>query len=169
MEARSRALVADDASAEPAYRAASARLARTRVRGEHARAHLLYGEWLRRNGRRLDAREQLRTAHRMFTDMGMEAFGERARRELVATGATIRRRSVETRDDLTAQEWQIAQLASDGLSNAEIGARLFLSRRTVEWHLGKVFTKLGVRSRRELTGALPGSELPGLRPVATSR
>jgi DNA-binding CsgD family transcriptional regulator len=169
IEARSRALVADDASAEPAYREAIDRLARTRVRGEHARAHLLYGEWLRRNGRRLDAREQLRTAHRMFTDMGMEAFGERARRELVATGATIRRRSVETRDDLTAQEWQIAQLASDGLSNAEIGARLFLSRRTVEWHLGKVFTKLGVRSRRELTGALPGSELPGLRPVATSR
>jgi DNA-binding NarL/FixJ family response regulator len=101
--------------------------------------------------------------------MGIEAFGERARRELVATGENIRRRSVETRDDLTAQEWQIAQLAGDGLSNAEIGARLFLSRRTVEWHLGKVFTKLGVRSRRELTGALPGTELPGLKPVATSR
>jgi DNA-binding CsgD family transcriptional regulator len=169
IEARSRALVGDDASAEHAYREAIDRLARTRVRGEHARAHLLYGEWLRRNGRRLDAREQLRTAHRMFTDMGIEAFGERARRELVATGENIRRRSVETRDDLTAQEWQIAQLAGDGLSNAEIGARLFLSRRTVEWHLGKVFTKLGVRSRRELTGALPGTELPGLKPVATSR
>jgi DNA-binding CsgD family transcriptional regulator len=169
IEARSRALVGDDASAEHAYREAIDRLARTRVRGEHARAHLLYGEWLRRNGRRLDAREQLRTAHRMFTDMGIEAFGERARRELVATGENIRRRSVETRDDLTAQEWQIAQLAGDGLSNAEIGARLFLSRRTVEWHLGKVFTKLGVRSRRELRGALPGTELPGLRPVATSR
>ena len=158
VEARSRALLSQDDAAEYLYREAIERLGRTRVRGEHARAHLLYGEWLRREGRRRDARAQLRTAHRMFTDMGMEAFAERARRELQATGGTVRKRRAETRDDLTAQERQIAQLARDGLSNPEIGARLFLSPRTVEWHLRKVFSKLGIHSRGELANALPVSD-----------
>jgi DNA-binding NarL/FixJ family response regulator len=122
-----------------------------------ARTRLSYGEWLRRQGRRIDAREQLRAAHRAFTAMGAEGFAERARVELLATGGTVRKRRVETRDELTTQERQIAQLANDGLSNPEIGSRLFLSPRTVEWHLRKVFTKLGIRSRRELAGALPSS------------
>jgi DNA-binding NarL/FixJ family response regulator len=117
--------------------------------------HLLYGEWLRREGRRLDAREQLRTAYEMLAEIGMEAFTERARRELVATGVKVRIRVDETRDQLTPQEAQIVQLAPEGLTNPEIGAQLFLSARTVEWHLGKVFTKLGVSSRRELRAALP--------------
>ena len=160
IEARSRALLSEDDAAEPHYKEAIERLGRTRVRGEHARAHLLYGEWLRREGRRKDARKQLRTAHRMFTDMGMEAFAERARRELLATGETVRKRHAETRDELTAQEWQIARLARDGLSNPEIGVRLFLSPRTVEWHLRKVFAKLGIRSRRELDGALDVEAVP---------
>jgi DNA-binding CsgD family transcriptional regulator len=158
LEARSRALISGPAAAEPLYREAIERLGRTRWRGEHARAHLLYGEWLRREGRRRDARAQLRTAHPMFTELGMEAFGERARRELQATGETVRRRETETRGELTAQEGQIARLARDGLSNPEIGARLFLSPRTVEWHLRKVFSKLGIRSRRELAGALSTSD-----------
>jgi DNA-binding CsgD family transcriptional regulator len=153
LEARCRALLADPAAAEPLYREAVERLGRTRLRGERARAHLLYGEWLRREGRRKDARSQLRTAHAMLSDIGAEAFAERARRELVATGETVRKRRDETRDQLTAQELQIALLAHDGLSNPEIGARLFLSPRTVEWHLHKVFTKLGIRSRRELDAA----------------
>ncbi|MEA2405728.1 MAG: hypothetical protein QOE08_2375, partial [Thermoleophilaceae bacterium] len=158
LESRSRALVSEPGEAEDLYREAIELLGRTHVRGEHARAHLLYGEWLRREGRRKDARAQLRTAHRMFTDMGMEAFSERAARELQATGETVRKRRAETRDDLTAQERQIAQLARDGLSNPEIGARLFLSPRTVEWHLRKVFAKLGISSRRQLTDALPVSD-----------
>jgi DNA-binding CsgD family transcriptional regulator len=158
LEARSRALLNEHDAAERLYREAIDRLSRTRQRGEHARAHLVYGEWLRRESRRIDAREQLRTAHRMFTDMGMEAFAERARKELLATGEKARKRTVETRDDLTAQERQIAQLACDGLSNPEIGARLFLSPRTVEWHLSKVFGKLGIRSRHELANALAISE-----------
>jgi DNA-binding CsgD family transcriptional regulator len=158
LEARSRALLSERDVAERLYREAIERLGRTRVRGDDARAHLLYGEWLRREGRRKDARAQLRTAHRMFTDMGMEAFAERAGRELQATGETVRKRRAETRDDLTAQERQIAQLARDGLSNPEIGARLFLSPRTVEWHLRKVFAKLGIHSRRELANALPSSD-----------
>ena len=158
IEARCRALLSQGAVAERLYQDALERLGRTRLRPELARAHLLYGEWLRRERRRLDAREQLRTAHRMFTDIGMEAFAERARTELSATGETVRKRSAELRDELTAQERQIAQLARDGLSNPEIGARLFLSPRTVEWHLGKVFTKLGIRSRRELPGTLSSSE-----------
>ena len=127
---------------------------RTQLRPELARAHLLYGEWLRREGRRLDAREQLRTAHDMFAAIGMDGFTDRARRELTATGEKVRKRSAETRDQLTPQEEQIARLARDGLSNPEIGAQLFLSARTVEWHLRKVFTKLGIHSRRQLRAVL---------------
>jgi DNA-binding CsgD family transcriptional regulator len=156
--ARSRALLSQDETAEAAYREAVERLSRTRLRPELARAHLVYGEWLRREGRRIDAREQLRTALLMFTDIGMEGFAERARTELQATGEIVRRHTVETRDDLTAQERQIAELARDGLSNPEIGARLFLSPRTVEWHLRHVFVKLGIKSRRDLARALPRSE-----------
>jgi DNA-binding CsgD family transcriptional regulator len=130
-------------------------LSRTRVRAELARTHLLYGEWLRRANRRVDARGQLNIAHEMFNTMGLQSFAVRTRRELVATGATVRKRNVETRVDLTAQEAQIARLARDGLSNPEIGAQLFLSARTVEWHLGRVFTKLDISSRRQLRAALP--------------
>jgi DNA-binding NarL/FixJ family response regulator len=117
---------------------------------------LLYGEWLRREGRRIDAREQLRTAHDTFAAIGMEAFAERARRELHATGEKARKRTADTRGDLTPQEAQIAQLAREGYSNPEIGAQLFLSPRTVEWHLRKVFTKLDISSRKALDGALDG-------------
>ena len=155
---RSRALLSEGETAERLYQEAIERLGRTRLRPELARAHLLYGEWLRRRSRRVDARAQLRAAHAQLTSLGMEAFAERARRELVAAGERIRKRTVETRDDLTAQERQIAQLAREGLSNPEIGARLFLSPRTVEWHLRKVFAKLGIRSRSELAGALPSSD-----------
>ena len=158
VEARSRALLSQGDPAEGWFREAIDHLGRTRVRAELARTHLLYGEWLRRNRRRVDAREQLRKAHGMFTDMGMEAFAERARGELQATGDTVRKRTVETRDDLTTQERHIARLARDGLSNPEIGTRLFLSPRTVEWHLHKVFGKLEIRSRHELSSALPSSE-----------
>jgi DNA-binding CsgD family transcriptional regulator len=154
LEARCRALLSDEDAAEPLYLEAIERLGRTRIRGEHARAHLLYGEWLRRRGRRTDARERLRTAHRMFTDMGMEAFAERTRRELLATGETVRQRRVATRDELTPQEEQIARLAREGLTNPEIGGQLFLSPRTVEWHLRKVFGKLGISSRIGLHDAL---------------
>jgi DNA-binding CsgD family transcriptional regulator len=153
--ARSRALLSEGEAAQRLYREAIERLGRTRLRPELARAHLLYGEWLRREGRRVDAREQLRTAHEMLETIGMEAFAERARRELLATGKKVRRRTSDTRDELTGQERQIAGLARDGLSNPEIGARLFLSSRTVEWHLGKVFAKLGISSRMGLRDALP--------------
>jgi ATP/maltotriose-dependent transcriptional regulator MalT len=161
-EARVRALLSEGETAERAYRDAIDRLGRTWLRPELARAHLLYGEWLRREGRRVDARAQLRTAHQMLDTIGMTAFAERARRELLATGGKVRKRTVDTRDELTGQERQIAGLARDGLSNPEIGARLFLSSRTVEWHLGKVFTKLGITSRMGLRDALP---IPG--PEAT--
>jgi DNA-binding NarL/FixJ family response regulator len=117
--------------------------------------HLLYGEWLRRANRRVDARSELNIAYEMFRAMGMEVFGERTRQELLATGATVRKRSVEARDELTPQEAHIARLARDGLSNPEIGAQLFISARTVEWHLRKVFTKLDISSRRQLRSALP--------------
>ena len=137
------------------YREAIERLGRTALRVELARGHLLFGEWLRREGRRVDAREHLRTAHDMLTTMGLEAFAERARRELLATGETARKRTVETTDELTSQESQIARLARDGFSNPEIGTRLFISPRTVEWHLRKVFTKLGISSRRQLRDAVP--------------
>jgi len=150
-----RALVTEGSVAEDNYGESVDRLGRTRVRGELARAHLLYGEWLRRQGRRLNAREQLRVAHELFVAIGMEAFAQRARNELLATGERVRRRSNEVRDQLTPQEEQIARLARDGLSNPEIAARLFLSARTVEWHLRKVFTKLGISSRRQLRETLP--------------
>jgi DNA-binding CsgD family transcriptional regulator/tetratricopeptide (TPR) repeat protein len=154
VEARSRALVSEGVAAESLYREAIERLSRTRVRMALARAHLLYGEWLRREHRRLDAREQLRTAHEMLTAMGVEAFAERARRELLATGETVHKRPVETYDNLTPQEAQIARLAGNGRTNPEIGAELFLSPRTVEWHLRKVFSKLGIASRREIATML---------------
>ena len=154
IEARCRALLSHGADADDRYREAIGRLTRTQLRPELARAHLVYGEWLRREDRRLDAREQLRTAHDMFAAIGMEAFAERARRELVATGETVRKRGAETFSTLTPQEAHIARLARDGLTNPEIGAQLFLSARTVEWHLRKIFTKLGISSRRELHAAL---------------
>ena len=162
VEARSRALLSEGEVADGLYRESIDRLGRTRMRVELARAHLLYGEWLRRERRRTDAREQLRTAHEMLDAMGIEAFAERAARDLRATGETVRKRSVETSDELTAQEAQIARLAGDGLSNPEIGARLFISRRTVEYHLHKVFGKLGISSRKQLHRAL-GSD-PSLAP-----
>jgi DNA-binding CsgD family transcriptional regulator len=162
-EARSRALLSDGEAADSLYREAIERLQRTRVRVELARAHLVYGEWLRRERRRVDAREQLRTAHGMFIAMGVEAFARRAERELLATGERARKRRVETREDLTAQEAQIARLARDGLSNPEIGARLFISPRTVEYHLHKVFTKLGIGSRNELDRVLPREPSAALR------
>jgi DNA-binding CsgD family transcriptional regulator len=155
IEARVRALLSDGEAADRLYRESISRLGHTRVRVELARSHLLYGEWLRRERRRADAREQLRTAHDMLDAMGMEAFAERARRELAATGETARKRTVETAVELTAQEVQVARLARDGLSNPEIGARLFISPRTVKYHLAKVFTKLDISSRSQLHRALP--------------
>jgi len=152
--ARSRALLNDGEDAEGWYRQAVDRLSRTALRPELARAHLLYGEWLRRQGRRADARAQLRAAHGMFDTIGMAAFAERARRELAVTGETARQRTVEARDTLTPQEAQIAQLARAGMSNPEIAAHLFLSVRTIEWHLRKVFTKLEISSRLQLQRAL---------------
>jgi DNA-binding CsgD family transcriptional regulator len=155
IQARSRALLGDGDSAERLYLEAIERLGSTRIRIELARAHLVYGEWLRRENRRVDARAQLRTAHEMLGPMRAEGFAERARRELLATGESVRKRTVDTRDELTAQERQVAWRARDGYSNSEIGAQLFLSPRTVEWHLRKVFTKLGISSRRQLREALP--------------
>ncbi|HKR99760.1 MAG TPA: AAA family ATPase [Candidatus Dormibacteraeota bacterium] len=155
IEARVRALLSEADAAERQYQQSIACLGRTRLRMELARAHLLYGEWLRREGRRVDAREQLRTAGALFDAIGMEAFAERTRRELAATGEKVRKRSPGTREELTPQEEQIARLARDGLSNPEIGAQLFVSARTVEWHLRNVFAKLGITSRRQLRTALP--------------
>ncbi|HEX8627541.1 MAG TPA: LuxR C-terminal-related transcriptional regulator, partial [Catenuloplanes sp.] len=153
IEARGRALLAGDATAEELFVESAARLDRTRVRVEVARTRLLYGEWLRRQRRRRDAREQLRTAHELFTAMGLEAFAERAGRELLATGEHARKRTVDTSGQLTPQEAQIAGLARDGLANPEIGARLFISPRTVQYHLHKVFAKLDINSRTELARA----------------
>jgi DNA-binding CsgD family transcriptional regulator len=155
VEARSRALLSDGDAAERLYQEAIERLRRTRVRVQLARTHLLYGEWLRRERRRVDARDQLRTAFEMFTAMGVEAFAERTERELLATGGHVRKRSVETRKELTPQEAQIARLARDGLSNAKIGERLFISQHTVAYHLRKVFNKLDITSRNQLYRALP--------------
>jgi DNA-binding CsgD family transcriptional regulator len=157
IEARTRALVAEDADADGLYREAIEQLGRTRLRPESARAHLVYGEWLRRRRQRIEARAHLRTAYEMFESIGMAAFAERARRELLATGETVRKRTAEAAldDELTVQERQIAQLVRDGFSNPEVGARLFLSPRTVEWHLRKIFTKLSITSRRQLREVLP--------------
>jgi ATP/maltotriose-dependent transcriptional regulator MalT len=155
VEARCRGLLSDD---ESCYQESVERLARSGGVLELARSRLVYGEWLRRENRRMDAREQLRVAHEMFTQMGAAAFGDRARRELSATGETVRKRTVETLDELTTQEAQVARLAAQGLTNPEIGAMLFISARTVEYHLHKVFPKLGISSRRELRNALPGAE-----------
>ena len=155
----SRALLTDGDAAEPQYQEAIERLRRTRVRVQLARSHLLYGEWLRRERRRLDARDQLRVAFELFTSMGAEAFAARAERELLATGERVHKRGTETREQLTAQEIQVARLARDGLANAAIGERLFISQHTVAYHLRKVFTKLGITSRNQLARALPeGSE-----------
>jgi DNA-binding CsgD family transcriptional regulator len=155
IQARSRALLSAGPAADALYREAIDRLARTRIAVHLARAHLIYGEWLRRENRRLDAREHLRRAHAMFGRIGAEAFAERARRELLAIGETVRAPATDTLDALSAQEAQIARLARDGQTNPEIGALLFLSPRTVEWHLRKVFTKLDISSRRQLRKALP--------------
>jgi DNA-binding NarL/FixJ family response regulator len=133
-------------------------LSRTRLRPEVARAHLVFGEWLCREGRLRDGRERLRAAEEMFAEIGMHAFAERARGELVAAGGKLRTHAVEAREELTPQEEQIARLARDGLTNPQIGARLFLSPRTIEWHLGKVFGKLGIDSRSDLEAALPPQE-----------
>ena len=161
IEARARALVSEGAPAEELHREAIKRLGGCRFALDLARAHLVYGEWLRREQRRVDAREQLRVAHEMFASMGAEAFADRARRELLATGETVRARTPDTRDELTAQESQIAQLARDGLSNPDIAARLFISPRTVQYHLHKVFAKLDISSRGELGLALAGEREPG--------
>jgi DNA-binding CsgD family transcriptional regulator len=154
LEARSRALLSTGAVAEELFREALARLARTQASSDLARAHLLYGEWLRRERRRLDAREQLRTAHELLSDFGMEAFAERARLELEATGERARRRTTESLDELTPQEKQIARLASERHANREIAVRLFISVSTVEYHLRKAFRKLDVKSRAELENRL---------------
>ena len=155
VQAYAQALLSGGQTAERLYREAIDRLGRTRVRVTLARVYLLYGEWLRREHRRTDARQQLRIAHQMFTAMGAEGFAERTRRELLATGESARKRSVVNVGQLTVQEAQVAELAREGLSNLEIGARLFISPRTVEYHLGHVFTKLGINSRMQLHRALP--------------
>ena len=154
IDARSRALLSRAAIAEDLYHESIDYLRRTPISMELARSHLLFGEWLRRQNRRVDAREQLRIAHESFVAMGAEAFADRAGRELAATGETVRKRTVDTREDLTAQEAQIARLAAEGRTNPEIGAELFISARTVEWHLRKVYPKLGIASRRELRRTL---------------
>jgi DNA-binding CsgD family transcriptional regulator len=169
IEARSRALLSEGGVADGHYREAIGRLGRARRRPELARAHLLYGEWLRRERRCNEAREQLRAAHGLLDEMGMEAFAERARRELHAVGETVRKRAAQTpsgqvSEPLTPQEARVARLARDGLSNPEIGARLFISTRTVQYHLSKVFIKLGISSRGQLHRAMPGDpDTPGLR------
>jgi ATP/maltotriose-dependent transcriptional regulator MalT len=156
LDARSHALLAEGELAEELYREAVARLGRTRQRTDLARAHLLYGEWLRRQRRRTDSREQLAIAGHMFETMGMEAFATRAERELRTTGETVRKRvSAGAYAELTPQEAQVARLARDGLSNPEIGTRLFISRHTVQYHLRKVFAKLGITSRAQLDRVLP--------------
>jgi DNA-binding CsgD family transcriptional regulator len=163
IEAYARALLSDGKAAEHLYREAIDRLSRSRIRWALARAHLIYGEWLRRENRRTDAREQLRTAHQMFVSMGADGFAERAARELGGTGERVRKRTTSTPVQLTARETQIAQLASDGLSNPEIAAQLFVSRRTIEYHLNKIFTKLAISTRNQLHVALVGRRAEGPR------
>ena len=163
IEACSRALLCDGRDAEPLYREAIERLERSRGVIHATRARLLYGEWLRRENRRADAREQLRAAHERFSRIGAEAFAGRARSELLAAGETVHKPRADTRDDLTPQEKQIARLARDGMSNPDIGARLFLSPRTIEFHLRKVYAKLEIRSRHELASVLPSSESEAAR------
>jgi DNA-binding CsgD family transcriptional regulator len=158
IEARTRALLGDGPAADGFYRESIERLGRAGIRSQLARSHLLYGEWLRRQRRRAEAREQLRTASQMLEEMGMQGFAGRARSELRATGETTRERAARatrTAAVLTAQEAQVARLARDGLSNPEIGARLFISPRTAQYHLGSVFTKLGISSRSQLDRVLP--------------
>jgi DNA-binding CsgD family transcriptional regulator len=152
--ARSEGLLSPSEEADVLYRRSLGRHAHGRSALHHARAQILYGEWLRRQGRRVDARIQLRAALETFTHVGAAGFADRARRELLATGETVRKRSAETRDDLTPQELEIARLAGSGYTNPEIGAKLFLSPRTVEWHLHKVFAKLGIASRTQLRGGV---------------
>jgi DNA-binding CsgD family transcriptional regulator len=159
LEARGRALLSEGEEAERCYAEAIACLGRTPVLIELGRAHLLYGEWLRRDHQRIAGRDQLRQAYDIFTTAGADAFAERARVELLATGERVRRRDITTQHDLTPQEMHIARLARDGHSNPEIGAELFISPRTVEWHLGKVFAKLGVASRGALREALPTAQV----------
>jgi DNA-binding CsgD family transcriptional regulator len=167
LEARSRALVTDDAVAEELYREAIDRLSRTQLRPEVARARLVFGEWLCHERRLADAREQLRAADGMLATIGMEAFAERGRRALLAAGAKVPKQTVETYDQLTPQEGQIARLARGELTNAEIGAQLFLSPRTVEWHLHKVFAKLRISSRSDLRAALTIHEPDAAREPST--
>jgi DNA-binding CsgD family transcriptional regulator len=155
IQARSEALLSDGDLAETLYRQAIERLARSRIDVHTGRAHLIYGEWLRREGRQVDARNPLRVAYDMFSAFGAGAFAERARHELVATGEPVPRRPDDARDVLTPQEAQVARLAAEGRTNPEIGAQLFISPRTVEYHLRKVFAKLGVSSRKALRGPLP--------------
>jgi DNA-binding CsgD family transcriptional regulator len=162
IEARSRALFSEGEIAERLYREAIERLRRSRLALELARARLLYGEWLRRGQRRTDAREQLREAHEMFTAMGAGPFAERAGRELVATGGTARKRAIETRDELTPHEVRIARMARDGASNQEIATQLFVSRKTVQYHLRKVFQKLGLSKREQLADALAALTTPAI-------
>ena len=162
---RCRALLAADADADDLYRRSISHLRRTRLRPELARTHLLYGEWLRRANRRVDARAELQAAYDMFVSMGISGFAERCRHELVSTGASVRKRSVESNRELTSQELEVSRLALDGFTNAEIATRLYISVRTVEWHLRKVFAKLGISSRRELTGVLS----PGREPTRAER
>jgi DNA-binding CsgD family transcriptional regulator len=164
--ARSRALLSDGPDAEQCYTEAVQRFLRTPLRPELARTHLLYGEWCNAEGRKADARRQLRAAHDLFAAMGAEAFAERARHELATTGDRVRRREVDGPTELTTQEEHIARLARDGHTNPEIAATLFLSTRTIEWHLRKIFGKLGISSRKELDHALSSS---GRRAAAGSR
>jgi DNA-binding CsgD family transcriptional regulator len=152
--ARSHALLLDGAAAEEHFREAIKRLERTRVAVDLARAHLVYGEWLRREPRRVDARKELRTAYEMFVAFGMDAFSERARIELEATGEHARKWTVDTLGDLTPQETQISRLVAEGHTNREIASQLFLSPSTVEYHLRKVFRKLGVKSRTQLASRM---------------
>lgn len=164
--ARGRALLTDNP--EALYQESLDLLGRTSVRTDLARGHLLYGEWLRRSNRRADARTQLRTAHELFIAMGATAFAERARTELQATGESVRRRSVPADLDLTPREFQVATLVSGGATNTEVATQLFVTASTVEFHLNKIFRKLGVTSRRQLTGALTTGVFPGREPLTGS-